>query len=217
MAPELKKWIKSNFPALAPVLGVVSEYAYYITHPVTYVKAVLICKKLGNAAERYVAKNNLVIISSFDELIRYADEPFWRRHLINKYTKSMFDNSGTCYIMTGSGGLMAIVWCVCKDINNIIRPFSRNFDFSKFSYIHKLMVSPRFRRQGIGEQLVNSVVDILRREGHDNVIALVRVENNPSLRLFEKIGFKECGRISTLKLLNLEFVAHKSVINEIAL
>ena len=57
-----------------------------------------------------------------------------------------------------------------------------------------LAVSPDYRRQGIGQALVNALADHLRQK---NVIALlleVRVSNEPAIALYQKLGFVQVGR-----------------------
>ena len=57
-----------------------------------------------------------------------------------------------------------------------------------------LAVSPDYRRQGIGEALVNVLTDHLRQ---NNVIALlleVRVSNASAIALYQKLGFVQVGR-----------------------
>ena len=57
-----------------------------------------------------------------------------------------------------------------------------------------LAVSPDYRRQGIGQALVNALVEHLRE---NKVIALlleVRVSNAPAIALYENLGFEQVGR-----------------------
>ena len=57
-----------------------------------------------------------------------------------------------------------------------------------------LAVSPDYRRKGIGQALVNALVDYLQE---NNVIALlleVRVSNAPAIALYESLGFEQVGR-----------------------
>ncbi|MBQ7768435.1 MAG: ribosomal protein S18-alanine N-acetyltransferase [Oscillospiraceae bacterium] len=57
-----------------------------------------------------------------------------------------------------------------------------------------LAVSPDYRRQGIGQALVNALVEHLRQ---NKVIALlleVRVSNAPAITLYERMGFEQVGR-----------------------
>ena len=57
-----------------------------------------------------------------------------------------------------------------------------------------LAVSPKCRKQGIGQALVKNLVHHLQQ---NNVIALlleVRVSNAPAIALYEKMGFVQVGR-----------------------
>ena len=57
-----------------------------------------------------------------------------------------------------------------------------------------LAVSPDHRRKGIGQALVNALVEHLKQ---NNVIALlleVRVSNAPAIALYESMGFVQVGR-----------------------
>lgn len=57
-----------------------------------------------------------------------------------------------------------------------------------------LAVSPDCRQQGVGQALVNGLVQHLQK---NNVIALlleVRVSNAPAISLYEKLGFEQVGR-----------------------
>ena len=57
-----------------------------------------------------------------------------------------------------------------------------------------IAVSPAYRRQGIGQALVNALTDYLQ---HNGVIALlleVRVSNIQAIALYDKLGFKQVGR-----------------------
>ena len=57
-----------------------------------------------------------------------------------------------------------------------------------------LAVSPNYRREGIGQALVNALVAHLQQ---NKVIALlleVRVSNAPAIALYESLGFEQVGR-----------------------
>lgn len=57
-----------------------------------------------------------------------------------------------------------------------------------------IAVAPDYRRQGIGQALIEGLIDHLVEK---NVIALlleVRVSNAPALFLYEKLGFEHVGR-----------------------
>ena len=54
-------------------------------------------------------------------------------------------------------------------------------------------VHPDFRRQGIAEKLVLSLVDALKGKGNYCLSLEVRVSNNPARNLYEKLGFQQVG------------------------
>lgn len=57
-----------------------------------------------------------------------------------------------------------------------------------------LAVSPEFRRQGIGEQLVNCLVEALRENGVKSLLLEVRFSNEPAKQLYQKLGFEIVGK-----------------------
>ncbi len=57
-----------------------------------------------------------------------------------------------------------------------------------------LAVSESFRRQKIGEKLVETLVDSLKERSVRSLTLEVRVSNEPAIRLYEKLGFQQVGR-----------------------
>ncbi len=55
-------------------------------------------------------------------------------------------------------------------------------------------VHPDFRRKGMGEKLVNALVENLRQQGSRCLTLEVRASNLPAIALYEKQGFQEIGR-----------------------
>ncbi len=60
-------------------------------------------------------------------------------------------------------------------------------------YVNNIAVFPRFRRLGIGESLVNALLDISRRENAQLVALEVRKSNLSAIALYEKCGFALAG------------------------
>lgn len=56
-----------------------------------------------------------------------------------------------------------------------------------------LAVEPAYRRQGIGRQLVESLIAALAAENHCLTLE-VRASNEPAIRLYETMGFLQVGR-----------------------
>lgn len=57
-----------------------------------------------------------------------------------------------------------------------------------------LAVSRDFRRQGIGEQLVNSLTEALAEKGVKTLLLEVRISNEPAKQLYQKLGFEIVGK-----------------------
>lgn len=57
-----------------------------------------------------------------------------------------------------------------------------------------LAVSPSFRRQGIGERLVNCLTEALQEKGVKTLLLEVRISNEPAKELYQKLGFEMVGK-----------------------
>ena len=56
-----------------------------------------------------------------------------------------------------------------------------------------IAVHPDYRRQGIAENLVVSLVGALKEKGNHSLMLEVRVSNEPARTLYEKLGFIQVG------------------------
>ena len=54
-------------------------------------------------------------------------------------------------------------------------------------------VHPDYRRHGIGEALVNALVNVLKEQGSRCLTLEVRASNEPAKKLYEKLGFYQVG------------------------
>ena len=57
-----------------------------------------------------------------------------------------------------------------------------------------IAVHPDFRRQGIAENLIESLIIMLNTRQSKSLTLEVRVSNTPAIRLYEKMGFIQVGR-----------------------
>ena len=55
-------------------------------------------------------------------------------------------------------------------------------------------VHPDYRRQGIAEALIVSLLEHLKEQGSHSLTLEVRASNVPAISLYEKLGFAEVGR-----------------------
>ena len=54
-------------------------------------------------------------------------------------------------------------------------------------------VSPNYRRQGIAEKLILSLITALKEKGSHSLSLEVRASNSPALGLYEKLNFQQVG------------------------
>jgi ribosomal-protein-alanine N-acetyltransferase len=57
--------------------------------------------------------------------------------------------------------------------------------------LHRLVVSPRARRQGVGSALVRSGVEAVRHMGARTLTLEVGYENEPAIALYQRMGFEQ--------------------------
>ena len=84
-------------------------------------------------------------------------------------------------------------WLVAED-NGVIAGYVGSQSVLDAADMMNIAVSSDYRRQGIGQALIEGLVAHLLQK---NVIALlleVRVSNIPAITLYEKLGFEQVGR-----------------------
>ena len=61
---------------------------------------------------------------------------------------------------------------------------------------HRLAVRPSLQGAGIGGDILDDAIQILRRAGCDSIRCDTNTENRRALRLYEKMGFRKCGTVT---------------------
>lgn len=74
-----------------------------------------------------------------------------------------------------------------------------DFQIEKCVYIAEVMVAEPFRGQGLGKRLLNEFFDIVDKQKYNDVFIRVWADNMPALKLYEKVGFKNCTSIEQVK------------------
>lgn len=78
---------------------------------------------------------------------------------------------------------------VAEDKGSIIGSVLATHDGRK-GWINRLAVSPRYRRKGVGERLIREAEEYFSMEDIEIAACLIEQENEPSLSLFRKAGFR---------------------------
>lgn len=60
--------------------------------------------------------------------------------------------------------------------------------------VMNIAVDPRYRRKGIAEGLICSLIEYLKNRGVHSLTLEVRCSNQPAISLYEKLGFAVVGR-----------------------
>lgn len=58
----------------------------------------------------------------------------------------------------------------------------------------RIGVSPNYQNKGIGSMLVKFILEKLKSDGFDGVRILVDINNLNAIKLYQKFGFKNCGK-----------------------
>jgi ribosomal protein S18 acetylase RimI-like enzyme len=124
-------------------------------------------------------------------------------HLLNDYMlddmgigKQMPENLGPKIVegLKKHSGYLGFFVCIGEDFTALA---NCNLVFSTWKAkplinIHDFIVSPKFRKKGIGQFLMNSIIDYAKSNGYCKINLEVRHDNIKAQNLYLKTGFVEC-------------------------
>ena len=64
-----------------------------------------------------------------------------------------------------------------------------------FGHIITVNVSPPYRRKGIAKKLFQEIESILKQKGITECHIEVREDNNPAIKLYEKLNYQKIGKL----------------------
>lgn len=76
------------------------------------------------------------------------------------------------------------------EIDNTIVGYIGSWFLSDLIHITTVAVHPDYRRKGIGEKLMNYILDIGKKENYKTCVLEVRVSNERAIELYKKLGFR---------------------------
>lgn len=85
-----------------------------------------------------------------------------------------------------------------------INPINRKMTIPD-AYVWKVFVSPKYRREGVGTELLKQTVRIAHNDGYNSLSAFVAANNFPSRYLFEKVGFNPETEHRYLQIIDYEY------------
>ncbi|WP_432651389.1 GNAT family N-acetyltransferase [Huintestinicola sp.] len=94
---------------------------------------------------------------------------------------------------------IAVIYAINQNCDDEYKNGNWQYPNEPFSVIHRLCVSPEFQRMGIAAKTVSHIENELQKEGIKVIRLDVFTENPYALRLYEKLGFKETGKVKWRK------------------
>ena len=82
-----------------------------------------------------------------------------------------------------------------KILGFILVKDGENFGEKLTAIIYAIAVSPKYRSSGIGSQLVNAILNVLREKQIKKLFLHVRVGNEGAIRFYSNLGFTKLQRI----------------------
>ena len=82
-----------------------------------------------------------------------------------------------------------------KIIGFILVKDGENFGEKSTAIIYAIAVSPNYRSSGIGSQLINALIDVLREKHIKKLFLHVRVGNESAIKFYLNLGFTKLQRI----------------------
>jgi len=114
--------------------------------------------------------DDIVVIENLSFKIPWSKESIKQEITENKF--AIYLSALVCGRVVGYAGM----WSVCGE-----------------GHITNIAVHPEYRQNGIGSLLLESLIDIAKKEGISRMTLEVRKSNFVARKLYRKYGFEECG------------------------
>tara|TARA_B100001013_G_C24591397_1_gene434958 strand:+ start:345 stop:821 length:477 start_codon:yes stop_codon:yes gene_type:complete len=82
-------------------------------------------------------------------------------------------------------------YCLIQEVNQEVSGFAiQNISFEE-AHLLNIGIREKFRKKGLGQDLLNQVVNASKEMGSTKIILEVRVSNKAAIELYNKSGFKK--------------------------
>ena len=68
-------------------------------------------------------------------------------------------------------------------------------DNNEFGHIVTLNIAPNYRHKGIATKLMQEIESLLKQRGVSECHLEVREDNNPAIKLYQKLGYQTMGKL----------------------
>ncbi len=111
---------------------------------------------------------------------------------ISELEKECFKSPWTLDMLNQTTNLKNFYGKVCEIDGKVVGYVGAIYDFWDGEILN-IAVKNEYRKQGIGEKLMQEIIDFLRLEKKENVFLEVRKSNLPAQSLYQKLGFMKIG------------------------
>ncbi len=111
---------------------------------------------------------------------------------ISELEKECFKSPWSLDMLNQTASLKNFYGKVCEIDGNIVGYIGCIYDFWDGEILN-IAVKIEYRKQGVGEKLMQEIIDFLRLEKKENVFLEVRKSNLPAQSLYQKLGFVKIG------------------------
>ena len=82
---------------------------------------------------------------------------------------------------------------ICVEVDGVIAGYCGIWNVAGEGQVNNVAVHPLYRNKGIAYQMLQYAIDMCNKKGTDSYTLEVRKSNEYAIRLYEKLGFIDCG------------------------
>jgi len=141
---------------------------------------------------KQMEKENIIIVedSMLPEIFKVQAEGFHycNQERVLQYSKNF---RTTFYVIRSQDRVAG--YCIYY-----LRPVISFKGFDKEAVIAQIAIGEKFRGMGLGEELLEKSIEEMKLNGISSILLYVNVNNQPAIRLYEKIGFRKTNEVKDI-------------------
>ncbi len=143
-----------------------------------------------NCRMRWAEKGDLFTINALEGFVKETD-----------FMEESLKRGDRCLVLEDEDNLIAFAWVTFRDFQLALW-YTLKLP-PGWSYLVYIFVHPLFGRQGLGAYLLSSLMQALRSDGYEKLIAGMYSTWQASFGLHTKVGFRVLRRLSQCKLMHI--------------
>ncbi len=147
-------------------------------------------------AQKSDIKDIMMIIEATQAQFKLEGLDQWQKGYPNTDTIDRDIQNGNAYVLEEDGAVLAYLYCAVEkdDAYGMIR-FGKWLNDDPYAVIHRLVVDPKQRKQGLAVRLMEAVELMLQQSNVSNIRIDTHPNNKAMLSLLEKSQFTYCGQV----------------------